>query len=191
MRRVEKIESNYNIKWLEEYKKKHYSEVDPVVSYALESLCPLVWSDAMYIGETQQIFRDEAQSYGLGQGVTFPVHVRNGDVALMNLVMSNSGPDARKHVQAMLAWGSLLATLTHEAMRQIIKTEMELQAPQLTARELEVLKWVAIGKSTWEISKLLNISEHGVTYHVRNILQKFDVTSRHLAVTKAIVLGII
>lgn len=188
---VERIESNYNVDWLKTYKKQHYSKIDPIVSYALDSICPLVWSDAMYVGEIQQAFKDEARMYGLGQGVTFPIHARNGDVALLSLVMSGSGADSRKHVHEMLAWGLLLATLTHETMRQIIKTEMLLQVPQLTERELEVLRWVAIGKNTWEISKLLNISEHGVTYHVRNILQKFDVTSRHQAATKAVALGMI
>ncbi|HVW52726.1 MAG TPA: LuxR C-terminal-related transcriptional regulator [Trinickia sp.] len=38
--------------------------------------------------------------------------------------------------------------------------------PRLTPRELECLKWIAAGKSSWEISHIIGISEHGVLYHI-------------------------
>ena len=51
----------------------------------------------------------------------------------------------------------------------------------LTARELEVLRLVASGKSNREIASALVISEHTVARHVQNILRKLDVTSRTAA----------
>ena len=61
----------------------------------------------------------------------------------------------------------------------------------LKKRETEVLQWISNGKSTWEISKLVGISEHGVVHHVRNVLTKFDVASRHQAVAKAVAHGLL
>ena len=51
----------------------------------------------------------------------------------------------------------------------------------LTARELEVLRLVASGKSNREIANALVISEHTVARHVQNIFAKLDVSSRAAA----------
>lgn len=55
----------------------------------------------------------------------------------------------------------------------------------LTAREREVLKLIATGKSNPEIAHLLAISITTVKTHVSNILSKLDVSSRVEAVTIA------
>jgi len=62
---------------------------------------------------------------------------------------------------------------------------------QLTNREHEVLKWAAAGKSNWAIGEILSISEHGVDFHMRNILRKLDADSRLTAVVKALHGGLI
>jgi DNA-binding NarL/FixJ family response regulator len=51
----------------------------------------------------------------------------------------------------------------------------------LTARELEVLRLIASGKSNREIAAALVISEHTVARHVQNIFAKLRVTSRTAA----------
>lgn len=61
----------------------------------------------------------------------------------------------------------------------------------LTPKETEVLKWVKQGKSTWDISTILGISERTVKFHVGNIMQKLDAVTRTHAVAKAIELGML
>jgi DNA-binding NarL/FixJ family response regulator len=55
----------------------------------------------------------------------------------------------------------------------------------LTARELEVLRRVAAGKSNREISAELVISEHTVARHLQNIFAKLGVSSRTAATAYA------
>lgn len=51
----------------------------------------------------------------------------------------------------------------------------------LTARELEVLRLVAAGKSNREIASALVISQHTVARHLQNVFAKLDVPSRTAA----------
>ena len=55
----------------------------------------------------------------------------------------------------------------------------------LSPRELEVLTWLRLGKTSWDISMILMISERTVNYHVNNIMRKFGVFSRMQAVSVA------
>jgi DNA-binding NarL/FixJ family response regulator len=51
----------------------------------------------------------------------------------------------------------------------------------LTARELEVLRLIAAGKTNRDIAATLVVSEHTVARHVQNIFRKLDVSSRTAA----------
>ena len=58
--------------------------------------------------------------------------------------------------------------------------------PSLTARELEVLTWVARGKSAWEIGEILHIAKRTVDEHVATSVRKLGAASRIHAVALAI-----
>ena len=55
----------------------------------------------------------------------------------------------------------------------------------LTAREIEVLRWVASGRSNSEIAAALVISEHTVARHLQNIFGKLGVSTRTAAAAYA------
>src|SRR5690606_10777864 len=63
--------------------------------------------------------------------------------------------------------------------------------PTLTGREIEILREVAEGLTSREISEKLFISENTVKNHIRNILDKTGLGSRHDAVLFAIREGLI
>lgn len=57
---------------------------------------------------------------------------------------------------------------------------------ELTSREREVLHWLCRGKTSWDIASILRISERTVNFHVGNIMQKLDVSSRVHAVSEGV-----
>jgi two-component system, NarL family, response regulator len=63
--------------------------------------------------------------------------------------------------------------------------------PQLSERELEILKQMALGKSNKEIGQALHISEFTVKNHVRSILKKLDAIGRTEAIAIATGRGLI
>jgi LuxR family transcriptional regulator, quorum-sensing system regulator BjaR1 len=56
----------------------------------------------------------------------------------------------------------------------------------LTDRELEVMAWVARGKSAWEIGKILDITKRTVDEHVRFATRKLGAANRTAAVAIAV-----
>jgi DNA-binding CsgD family transcriptional regulator len=61
----------------------------------------------------------------------------------------------------------------------------------MTARESEILAWVAAGKSDWVIGRILNISGKTVNFHVENAKRKLGVGTRLQAVIAALRAGLI
>ncbi len=66
-----------------------------------------------------------------------------------------------------------------------------LGGPDLTARELDVLKLIVAGKSNKEISRQLFISEATVKTHINSLLGKLGVSDRTQAATTALQRGIV
>ncbi len=62
--------------------------------------------------------------------------------------------------------------------------------PQLSDRELEVVRLIAAGNSNQEISALLHIRESTVKFHINNILIKLGVNDRTQAAIAALKRGI-
>jgi transcriptional regulator EpsA len=61
----------------------------------------------------------------------------------------------------------------------------------LTVRELDILKWIYVGKSNFEIGAILKISPLTVKNHVQKILRKLNVVNRTQAIGKALELRIL
>jgi PAS domain S-box-containing protein len=66
-----------------------------------------------------------------------------------------------------------------------IRREPVPDAPHLTPRQAEVLRHLAVGCSTEQIARELNISVETVRNHIRAVLRKLDARSRLEAVAKA------
>lgn len=58
--------------------------------------------------------------------------------------------------------------------------------PPLSSREKQVLQWLRKGKSSWDISVILEISERTVNFHINNIMKKFDAITRTQALAIAV-----
>ncbi|ALX82122.1 helix-turn-helix transcriptional regulator [Achromobacter denitrificans] len=64
-------------------------------------------------------------------------------------------------------------------------------AVRLSPRESASLHWSAIGKTSWETARILDISESTVNFHLRNACRKLQVRGRRAAVATAIRRGLL
>ena len=63
--------------------------------------------------------------------------------------------------------------------------------PALTKRQKEVLFWITEGKTAWDISQLLVVSERTVNFHLDNIFKKLGAVNRPHAVARAMSYGML
>ena len=76
--------------------------------------------------------------------------------------------------------GTLSALLFEELLSELPADF--LVAHGLTPREAEVLRWIAQGKSSLEIARILNISDRTVSKHLERVYLRLGVENRHAAV---------
>lgn len=195
------LSSNYSSEWRERYDRKGFARVDPVVEHCMSSSLPIVWEPAVFGRPEQRELYEEASEFGLRSGVTLPVHGPQGEFGVLSFA-SDAEPDEafRKSVASALpdlalirdyAFASSAKFRTGGAKEEGARTCPVVSRPRLTRRELEVLQWVAVGKSSWEIARITDCSEATVNFHLANVRQKFGVNTRQQAVVKAIALGLI
>jgi two-component system, NarL family, response regulator len=80
---------------------------------------------------------------------------------------------------------------TYLPARIVQKVAESMRKPELSPREVEVLQWVAAGKSNKEIGVQLFIAEGTVKTHVKNLLEKLAVVGRTAAIREAVHRGIV
>jgi DNA-binding CsgD family transcriptional regulator len=73
----------------------------------------------------------------------------------------------------------------------MVAPKNEQESISITKREKEILRWLRQGKSSWEISKILGISERTVNFHVYNIMGKLGAVNRLQAVAIALQMGLL
>ena len=167
--------------WSQRYFTQNYLFEDPTIDRVNSSTEPFLWS------ELEPIYRDdnramrvmnEASDFKLGHGLTIPMVTLDGLKTGFSLAGERVElpPLARKKLQL---------TSTFALVRALTLND-DRERTRLTIRELDVLHWLAEGKGDWEISVILNVSEHLVDKMARNIKRKLNAANRTHAVALAL-----
>lgn len=185
------LETTYSGAWIEHYLRQGYAEHDPVLAEARRSPLPFAWAALLKRSETSEaglkVFRD-AQDFDIRDGMTMPIHGADG-FAMMSLVIGDDslmGPKAAAERQTV----RLMTLYYHQAVEMETVRRQDSQF-SLTAREREVLRWTAGGKTGWEIAQILGIGERTVVFHIENAKTKLGAASRSHAAAKAAMLGLV
>lgn len=181
--------SNYTVQWQHCYNERGYLLVDPTVQHALKSTLPIVWSNQLF--ESAHEMWEEARSYGLRFGWAQASRDASGAVGLLSLARSAEELTSQELAagQAQMSW---LVQYAHAAMARLLAPKL---APEsqiaLTAREKEVLRWTAEGKTAYEISQILSVTERTVNFHINNVIAKLGTSNKTQAAVKAAALGML
>jgi DNA-binding CsgD family transcriptional regulator len=182
----------YPEEWVSHYFANNYLHVDPVIAHCQSHSTPLLWPAVhQQAASNDPVFKlfCEAGECGLSTGLTVPLHGLGCSWGLMSFATGQriSARDLDEMVPSLHYYAHCM----HEAAHLHAHGTPPAAKRQLTARELECLRWVAAGKTSWEIGRLLCIAERTVVFHLQNVARKLDVTTRQAAVVRAIGLGLI
>lgn len=173
--------------WFVRYESERLFEIDPVAQGLFSHSRPFGWNDVPRTSEGQRFF-DIAAEHNLVDGLMIPILDHGGFVGAVSLggPRMEHDPSARAllHVASVYAFGRLRegAPLPgYERERRIA----------LSPQQRQVMSLVAIGKSNWEIAKVLSISEATVRFHLATAIRKLGVNGRVAGAVKAYALGLI
>lgn len=166
---------------------------DPVMRRLKRLSTPFVYDQSTYIDEEAGDLWEMQAFFGYKTGIAMALHLPGGKHFVMGVDRDQPLPGDDVVLTRMMADLQLLAVHAQDtAVRLLAPQALELQyMPRLTDREVEILKWTAEGKSAWAVGQILSLSEHNVKYHIKRILAKLGVSSKHQAVTKARALGLL
>jgi DNA-binding NarL/FixJ family response regulator len=85
----------------------------------------------------------------------------------------------------------LLATIINARLARVARTKLWPRRAELNGRELEVLTWVARGKTSADIAHKLHLTKRTVDFHSDNARSKLRAATRTEAAIKAAVGGLI
>src|SRR5215467_3096518 len=138
-------------------------------------------------------FARELEGIGVTRLLAHGTHDAGGQVTSFFTFACQPGTAGPR--QAYVA--QLIAPLLHAAWVRaqidgpVTASEKPVGASLLTPREQEILHWIHLGKSNFEIGSILTISPLTVKNHVQKILRKLKAVNRTQAIGKAMELRIL
>ena len=183
------IRLTYPASWIKQYLQNNYVDVDPVLREGFQRSLPFEWSELTVSTEKEMIFLQDALAHGVGPfGLSIPVIGKHGHRGLFSLSFSGSGEAWAAFVESSKP---MLVEIANRVHQRVIREVFGEDRPHLSARELEVLRWTALGKDAGEIAAILDISFHTTRGYLKSARHKLDCVTSAQAVSRAIELGLL
>ncbi len=183
------IVATYPAGWAARYYEQAYHRFDAVLASATARLLPFDWGSKDYLAQLdpvpRQIFH-EAGEFGIKRGFTVPIHEGHGKVATLNVASDEAFRSFSKNIAENRHLLHLIGVYTHAHVRHRFHGIAIPDAPRLSPREHECLQWAARGKSSYDISEILGISQRTVVFHIENAKAKFKVRTLQQAIVEAV-----
>ena len=125
--------------------------------------------------------------------IVVPVHLAFGQIGAVsfNPVDRNKTDLSEEYAQFGDAFGLFARTFISSYVHAMGGLQRLPPGSRLSKREVECLRWAAIGKTDLEISMIMSRSRATVRFHIHNASTKLDAVNRSQTVFKAAQLGYI
>lgn len=176
--------------WLEIYNRENFFLDDPLVQESHRRMENYLWTE---LESTQaptprgrEIY-DASRAFGWKEVMAVPIHGPAGYQGFVAIATTDVVTlQARDR-----AFLEMAAHAIHNRCRKEIGFGLSQDLPRMTAREIECMTWVAVGKTNWEIGQVLGISASTVHFHVESAKKKLNKSTRTEAVALLVLHGLI
>lgn len=175
---------NYPGDWVAERIASDDSSEDPVHLASRRTNAAFGWCDLGGLIRLERCHRRilaRSRHFGLGPGLTVPANVPGEPSASCSFVVR----DGEELPASRLQCAELIGAHALRAARRL-RPAPACPRPHLSRRELECLRLLALGKTNWEIARILGLSRHTADQYVKRARAAYDTVSR----TQLVVYGL-
>jgi LuxR family transcriptional regulator, quorum-sensing system regulator BjaR1 len=168
--------------WFEHYRDANLHLHDPVTRFTRKQTRSFLWSEAPVAADdaiAKSVMQIAAADYRLRAGLCVPIHGLAGYQASISF----AGAEIDDRIEARSSM-EIIAIYAVNKCNQLRADATPRRV--LTAREREVMAWVAAGKTAWDIGCILVISEDTVNKLVASAMRRLNACNRPQAVAEAI-----
>jgi DNA-binding CsgD family transcriptional regulator len=186
--------STYTDRWETEQSQLPLDQVlrDPVLRHLDTRVDPIVWDERDYVKSSLSPLYERFHGHGIGSGIALTIRGAHGDSVCVGF--SNSARTQSASAAPMRQLGTLFvaaSAMYNRLQNKAAEQQPTMNKPLLTPRELECLKWARAGKTGWETSMILGISQATATFHIKNAIAKLEAANKTHAVVCAVERGLI
>ena len=174
--------------WAENYHRQGYAAEDPICAHLLTRNNPIAWTAHDWDGSVtplQRHWRDDNIAARICAGLAIADR-SSGELKVISLTGEES--DLHPLDRMTLHFAGIEAL---NRMYELGVRSREVRKSPLSKRECECLKWIAAGKTDWEIGTILALSEKTVNVYVERAKHKLRVQTRTQAIVHALRQGYI
>lgn len=180
------VNSTYDPDWIDIYAKNEFYEIDPVLGYACSARGLFTWNQAYESAKNRIIaksFFQAASNHNLSNGFAYSF-VSGSSANATRITLCSFATTSPAMVEKAEYFLGGIAPVLHTVISSCPKDN------PLSQREIEVLRWAKEGKTVWEVSRIMGLSEATIKFHLLNIYRKLEVSNRAHAIAKSLELGL-
>lgn len=169
--------------WADRYLDGDYVRDDPAVAMLARTSKPFTWNESFDASPSREggiVLGEAREIMNVSDGLVIPICEPDGTIltAAFNGHHLDLSPEARPALHLLGYYFAMRG-------REIAARAAAAEAPPLTPRQLECLKWASEGLNDQAIADKLNLSPHTVKLHIIAAMRRFGVTKRTHAVVLA------
>ena len=178
--------------FLEAFNNSGRCRLDPVMQHCKRQSVPIIWDQATYTAVGKGDEWERQAQFGYHTGIAMALHLPEGRHFFLGVDRDQALPRHSGELTRIVADLQLFAVHAQDAAhRVLLPRAADPDAPALTPRELECLRWTMEGKTAWEVGSIVGITERTAGLHINNAAHKLGCANKHQAVLKALRLGLI
>ncbi|MBO3761125.1 autoinducer binding domain-containing protein [Ciceribacter sp. L1K23] len=175
--------------FVREFDRNHFLRSCPLLPRMSNSILPQGWRigsrDPALSYDCPPEMADLWRRFGIEMGMVFPLNSIDSTRFLVRYD-GNRCDLCQQEINEL----SMITIHAFDMFDRMRRSEIAIPVA-LSARELEVVRWTAQGKTSVEIGQILSLSDHTVNAYMTNAIRKLDCVNRTQLVAKAIRLKLI